>query len=52
MQLAFLGLGVMGTPMTVNLAQAQYSINAWNRTPNKENIGVASLRDDLQLFSI
>ncbi|PSF38473.1 oxidoreductase [Aphanothece hegewaldii CCALA 016] len=37
-QLAFLGLGVMGAPMTVNLVRHGFSVNAWNRTPN--TIGV------------
>lgn len=40
MQLAFLGLGVMGVPMTVNLARSQYSIKAWNRTSNQEIIEI------------
>ncbi len=31
-QLAFLGLGVMGAPMTKNLFDAGCSIKAWNRT--------------------
>lgn len=39
-QLAFLGLGVMGMPMTANLAKANYPINAWNRTPNKQGMEI------------
>ncbi len=40
-QLAFLGLGVMGAPMTANLAQANYPINAWNRTRKKVGVEIA-----------
>ncbi len=39
-QLAFLGLGVMGIPMTANLAKAKYPVNAWNRTSNKQGIEI------------
>ena len=37
-QLAFLGLGVMGAPMTKNLFAAGCSIKAWNRTKNSPNV--------------
>lgn len=37
-QLAFLGLGVMGAPMTKNLFTAGCSIKAWNRTQNSPNV--------------
>ncbi len=33
-QIAFLGLGVMGAPMTANLVRKGFSVTAWNRTPN------------------
>jgi 2-hydroxy-3-oxopropionate reductase len=33
--LAFLGIGLMGKPMATRLAQAGYSLHAWNRTPAK-----------------
>jgi 3-hydroxyisobutyrate dehydrogenase len=41
-KLAFLGLGVMGAPMTVNLARKGFSVTAWNRTPN--SIGVETVQ--------
>lgn len=40
--IAFLGLGVMGGPMSANLAQAGYQVKAWNRTPNRPGVTVAS----------
>ena len=33
--LAFLGIGLMGKPMATRLAQAGYTVRAWNRTPAK-----------------
>jgi 3-hydroxyisobutyrate dehydrogenase len=33
MKLAFLGLGTMGQPMSVNLVRAGFSLTVWNRTP-------------------
>lgn len=39
-QLAFLGLGVMGAPMTINLLRQGFSVNAWNRTPNTTGIEI------------
>ncbi|MEM8640349.1 MAG: NAD(P)-dependent oxidoreductase [Cyanobacteria bacterium P01_G01_bin.54] len=33
--LAFLGLGVMGGPMSANLARAGYTVNGWNRTSDR-----------------
>jgi 2-hydroxy-3-oxopropionate reductase len=33
--IAFLGIGLMGKPMATRLAQAGYSLHAWNRTPAK-----------------
>lgn len=41
-QLAFLGLGVMGAPMTANLARNSYSVKAWNRTPSRPGIQIAA----------
>lgn len=32
-QVAFLGLGTMGAPMTTNLVKMGYKVKAWNRTP-------------------
>ncbi|MDJ1182544.1 NAD(P)-dependent oxidoreductase [Roseofilum casamattae] len=40
-QLAFLGLGVMGGPMSANLARAGYSVKGWNRTPDRPGVEVA-----------
>ena len=34
-QIAFLGTGLMGFPMARNLAKANWSVVAWNRTPEK-----------------
>ena len=33
--LAFLGIGLMGSPMATRLAQAGHSVRAWNRSPAK-----------------
>jgi 3-hydroxyisobutyrate dehydrogenase-like beta-hydroxyacid dehydrogenase len=35
MRVAFLGLGIMGRPMAVNLAKAGHQLTVWNRTPGK-----------------
>jgi 3-hydroxyisobutyrate dehydrogenase len=37
---AFLGLGVMGTPMVVNLLRQGFSVKAWNRTPDSPNVAI------------
>lgn len=34
-RIAFLGIGLMGAPMTENLLQAGYPMTLWNRTRNK-----------------
>ncbi|MGB3536073.1 MAG: NAD(P)-dependent oxidoreductase [Microcoleaceae cyanobacterium] len=39
---AFLGLGVMGGYMAANLAQHGYPVKAWNRTPNRPGVEIAS----------
>lgn len=39
---AFLGLGVMGAPMTANLARQGFATKAWNRTPNRPGIAIAA----------
>jgi len=36
--LAFLGLGVMGSPMTRNLVSKGFSVKAWNRTSNRAGL--------------
>jgi 3-hydroxyisobutyrate dehydrogenase len=33
--LGFIGLGLMGTPMTTRLLEAGYSVNVWNRNADK-----------------
>ncbi len=34
-RIAFLGIGLMGAPMTARLLQAGYPVTVWNRTPDK-----------------
>lgn len=41
-QIAFLGLGVMGGPMTANLARKGYAVKAWNRTPDRRGREIAA----------
>jgi 3-hydroxyisobutyrate dehydrogenase len=38
---AFLGLGVMGAPMAINLANRGLPVIAWNRTPNRPGVALA-----------
>lgn len=33
--LGFIGIGLMGLPMTLRLLEAGYTVNIWNRTPGK-----------------
>lgn len=40
-QLAFLGLGVMGGPMTANLARQGFAVTAWNRSSDRPGIEIA-----------
>ena len=40
-QIAFLGLGLMGGPMSANLATKGNTVKAWNRTPNAPGIAIA-----------
>ena len=40
-KIAFLGLGVMGSPMSANLARAGLEVKGWNRTPNLPRLEVA-----------
>jgi 3-hydroxyisobutyrate dehydrogenase-like beta-hydroxyacid dehydrogenase len=35
MRVAFLGLGIMGRPMALNLVKAGHEVSVWNRTPGK-----------------
>jgi 3-hydroxyisobutyrate dehydrogenase-like beta-hydroxyacid dehydrogenase len=43
MRVAFLGLGIMGHAMAVNLVKAGHEVTVWNRTPGKmvEGAGIA-----------
>ena len=34
-QVAFLGLGTMGSAMAANLARAGFAVTGWNRTPGR-----------------
>ena len=34
-RITFLGIGLMGRPMTTRLLQAGYAVTVWNRTPDK-----------------
>ncbi|MFK8066769.1 MAG: NAD(P)-dependent oxidoreductase [Gammaproteobacteria bacterium] len=34
-RLGFLGIGLMGEPITLRLLEARYSVKVWNRTPKK-----------------
>ena len=40
-KLAFIGLGLMGGFMAANLAKKGFTVNAWNRTPNRPGITIA-----------
>jgi 3-hydroxyisobutyrate dehydrogenase-like beta-hydroxyacid dehydrogenase len=42
MRVAFLGLGIMGRSMAVNLVKAGHEVTVWNRTPGKEVEGARS----------
>jgi len=36
MRVAFLGMGIMGRPMAVNLVKAGHEVTIWNRTPGND----------------
>ncbi|GAA2663963.1 2-hydroxy-3-oxopropionate reductase [Streptomyces lunalinharesii] len=40
--IGFLGLGIMGSPMAVNLAKAGHAVLGWNRSPGKADALVAA----------
>lgn len=40
--IAFIGLGVMGSPMAQNLVKSGYTVKGWNRTPNRLFVQQAS----------
>ncbi|HKC26675.1 MAG TPA: NAD(P)-dependent oxidoreductase [Jatrophihabitans sp.] len=56
MQLGFLGLGVMGGPMAVNLAKSGIELVAWNRTAAKSEpvhaAGARIARDPRGVFNV
>ncbi|MDP2904452.1 MAG: NAD(P)-binding domain-containing protein [Methylovulum sp.] len=33
--LGFIGIGLMGKPMTLRLLAAEFGVNVWNRSPEK-----------------
>lgn len=37
MRIGFIGLGIMGKPMSLNLLKAGFSLTVWNRTKSKTN---------------
>lgn len=41
-QLGFIGIGLMGKPMTLRLLDAGFHVNAWNRSPEKLNAVIAA----------
>jgi len=47
MKIAFLGIGLMGAPMTRNLARAGHELHLWNRSPEK----ATALSDIAQIHS-
>lgn len=42
MNVAFIGLGTMGTPMVLNLLKAEHSVTVYNRTPDKAKTAIAA----------
>ncbi len=41
-QLGFIGIGLMGKPMTLRLLDAGFRVNVWNRSPEKLNAVIAA----------
>ena len=41
LQIAYLGLGIMGSAMASNLAAARAKVVVWNRTPNRPSVNAA-----------
>ncbi|MEM9087957.1 MAG: NAD(P)-dependent oxidoreductase [Cyanobacteria bacterium P01_F01_bin.53] len=42
MNVAFIGLGTMGTPMVLNLLKAEHSVTVYNRTADKAKTAIAA----------
>ena len=40
MKLGYIGMGIMGSPMAINLIQAGHDVTVWNRTKDKCNAAV------------
>ncbi|ARF56998.1 2-hydroxy-3-oxopropionate reductase [Streptomyces gilvosporeus] len=40
--IAFIGLGIMGSPMSVNLAKAGHTVVGWNRSPGRAGALIAA----------
>ncbi|MGP0129467.1 MAG: NAD(P)-dependent oxidoreductase [cyanobacterium endosymbiont of Rhopalodia musculus] len=40
-QIAFLGLGLMGSSMSANLARKGFAVKGWNRTPSRPSVRIA-----------
>jgi 3-hydroxyisobutyrate dehydrogenase-like beta-hydroxyacid dehydrogenase len=51
MHVAFLGLGIMGRPMALNLVKAGHEVTVWNRTPGKELQGARVARTPAEAAS-
>jgi 3-hydroxyisobutyrate dehydrogenase len=48
MRVAFLGMGIMGRPMAVNLVKAGHEVNVWNRTPGKDVPGAKTVSNPVE----
>jgi 3-hydroxyisobutyrate dehydrogenase len=51
-KIAFLGLGVMGAPMTANLVKAGLTVKAWNRTSHRPGVKIAQQAGAIVVSSI
>jgi 3-hydroxyisobutyrate dehydrogenase len=52
MQVAYLGMGIMGSAMAANLAKAGHQVKVWNRTASSENVQIATAAGATQAASI
>ena len=48
--IAFIGLGIMGSPMAVHLAKAGHQVAGFNRSPEKTNVLIPKLRGSIPSF--
>jgi 3-hydroxyisobutyrate dehydrogenase len=51
-KIAFLGLGLMGAPMTANLARKGHAVKAWNRSSDRPGIQTAAEAGAIVVSSI